>query len=131
MKFSTFLYNVKQGFSNIWRNKMFSLASVATMTACIFLLGLFYSIGVNFQGMVKDAEQSVAVTVFFTDGVTENQIKTIGEQIKTRPEVSSYHYVSADEAWETFQKDYLDGNKDLAAGFADDNPLANYANYEI
>lgn len=43
---------------------MFSLASIATMTACIFLFGLFYSIVTNFQAMVKDAESGVAVTVF-------------------------------------------------------------------
>lgn len=64
MKFRTFTYNVGQGFKNIARNKMFSFASIATMAACIFLLGLFYSIGVNFQSMVKDAESNVAVTVF-------------------------------------------------------------------
>ena len=29
---------------NIKRNKLFSLASIATIAACVFLLGLFYSI---------------------------------------------------------------------------------------
>ena len=44
MRISTFFYTIKQGLVNIWKNKMFSLASIATMTACIFLFGLFYSI---------------------------------------------------------------------------------------
>ena len=82
MKLSTFFYNVGQGFKNIWRNKMFSLASIATMSACIFLLGIFMSIGLNFKKMVKNAEESVAVTVFFKDDVTDQQIKEIGEKIK-------------------------------------------------
>ena len=55
MRISTFFYTIKQGLVNIWKNKMFSLASIATMTACIFLFGLFYSIVTNFQAMVKDA----------------------------------------------------------------------------
>jgi len=131
MRLSTLLYNIKQGFANIWRNKMFSLASIATMAACIFLFGVFYSIGVNFQSMVQDAEEGVAVTVFFEEGITEEQITTIGEQIATRPEVASYNYVSAEEAWETFKEEYFDGKEELAEGFADDNPLANSANYEI
>ena len=63
MRISTFFYTIKQGIVNIWKNKLFSLASIATMTACIFLFGLFYMIVVNFQSMVKDAESGVAVTV--------------------------------------------------------------------
>ena len=37
MRISTIAYILKQGFKNIWRNLRFSLASVATMAACIFL----------------------------------------------------------------------------------------------
>ena len=42
MRISTLGYVGKQGVKNIWRNKMFSLASIATMSACIFLFGLFF-----------------------------------------------------------------------------------------
>ena len=44
MKINTFFYSIKQGLKNIFRNKMFSLASIATMAACIFMFGLFYII---------------------------------------------------------------------------------------
>ena len=64
MRISTFFYTIKQGLVNIWKNKMFSLASIATMTACIFLFGLFYSIVTNFQAMVKDAESGVQSQYF-------------------------------------------------------------------
>ena len=37
MRISSIAYCIKQGLKNIWRNKMFSLASIATMAACIFL----------------------------------------------------------------------------------------------
>ena len=73
MRISTFFYTIKQGLKNIWKNKMFSLASIATMTACIFLFGLFYTIVTNFQSMVKDAESGVAVTVFFDEGISPVQ----------------------------------------------------------
>ena len=46
---------MKQGVKNIRRNKMFSVASIATMAACIFLFGLFYSIVVNFSYIVEKA----------------------------------------------------------------------------
>ena len=131
MKFSTFLYSVKQGFKSIWRNKMFSLASIATMAACIFLFGLFYSLGTNFQTMVKSAEEGVAVTVFFDEGISNEKIQEIGDKIATRSEVSEYNYVSAEDAWESFKEDYFEGNEELAEAYADDNPLADSANYEI
>ena len=53
MKISTLLYTIKQGFANIFRNKWYSLASIATISACLFLFGLFYSIVANFQNILK------------------------------------------------------------------------------
>lgn len=110
---------------------MFSLASIATMSACIFLFGLFYSIVTNFQAMVKEVESGVAVTVFFDDGITQEQIDAIGQEIKSRAEVASCTYKSADEAWAEFKESYFEGNTEAAAGFADENPLANSSSYEI
>ena len=88
---------------NIGRNKMFSLASIATMAACIFLFGIFFSVVTNFKTMVKTAEEGVAVTVFFEKGIEQDKIDEIGKEIKKRPEVAKYDFVSADEAWKDFQ----------------------------
>ena len=131
MRLSTFSYNFRQGLVNIWKNKMFSLASIATMTACIFLLGVFYSIGVNFQSMVRNAEEGVAVTVLFTVDATQEQIDAIGDAISARSEVAKYEFISAEEAWESYKMDYFNGDEEAAAVFADDNPLANSASYSI
>lgn len=131
MRISTIGYVGKQGVKNIWRNKMFSLASIATMSACIFLFGLFFSILVNFQYIIKSAEEGVAITVFFNDDATEEQKKEIGEQLESRDDVSEVKYVSADDAWAEFQKEYFGDNPELAEGFKDDNPLAGSDNYEV
>ena len=131
MRISTFGYVGKQGVKNIWRNKMFSLASIATMSACIFLFGLFFSILVNFQYIIKSAEEGVAITVFFNDDATEEQKKEIGEQLESRDDVSEVKYVSSDDAWAEFQKEYFGDNPQLPEGFKDDNPLAGSDNYEV
>ena len=81
MRISTVGYVGKQGVKNIWRNKMFSLASIATMSACIFLFGLFFSIIVNFQYIIRTAEEGVAITVFFDEDATDQQKEEIGEQL--------------------------------------------------
>lgn len=131
MRISTFLYTLRQGAKNIWKNKMFSLASIATMSACIFLFGVFYSVVVNFQSVVKEVESGVAVTVFFVDGATQEQIDEVGEQISKRAEVSKKVFVSAEQAWDEFQKVYFEGSEEMAEGFTNDNPLVNSSHYEV
>ena len=127
MRISTFFYTLKQGFISIFKNKWFSLASVATISACLFLFGLFYAILSNFQHIVKSAEEGVSVTVFFDEGITDDRIAEIGEMIQKRVEVSKVNYVSADDAWDSFKEEYLGEYSD---GFTE-NPLADSANYEI
>lgn len=130
MSINTFFYSIQQGFKNIIRNSMFSLASIATMAACIFMFGIFYILVYNVNAMVQDAEESVAITVFFDEGLSEEQIKKIGSEIEKRTEVKEMDFVSAEEAWESFKDVYFEGNEEYADGFSE-NPLANSANYEI
>ena len=127
MKISTFFYTLWQGIKNIFRNKLFSLASVATIGACLFLFGLFYSVLANFQHIVKTAEEDVCIVVYFDEDITDSRIEEIGDMIKRRAEVSKVNFVSADDAWETFKTEYLEGYSD---GFLE-NPLADMANYEV
>lgn len=131
MKISTFGYQIKQGFKNIHRNRLFSIASIATIAACIFIFGVFYSIVANTQHMIKNAENKVAVTVFFDEGTTDTRIDEIGEQIKVREEVDHVEYTSPEEAWENFKSQYFGEYEYLAEGFKDDNPLANSASYSV
>lgn len=109
---------------------MFSLASMATMAACIFMFGIFYILVFNVNAMVQDAEESVAITVFFDEGLSEEQIKEIGKEVGKRTEVRDMVFVSAEEAWESFKEVYFEGNEEYAEGFSE-NPLANSANYAI
>lgn len=131
MRISSIAYSLKQGFKNIVRNKMFSLASIATISACIFLFGLLYAIVANFQHIVMEAETSVSVTVFFKDGTTQEQIDAIGSEIAKRPEVSKYNYISEDAAWQSVINDYFKGDESVASSFEGDNPLVGSSSYEI
>lgn len=130
MRISTLRYTIKQGLKNIVHNKMFSFASIATMAACIFLFGVFYSLMTNFTYIVEKAEEGVAVVIFFDEDATDTQIRNIKTQLESRNDVLEVKYVDAEMAWEEFSKDYFGENADAAAGF-EDNPLANSDNYEV
>ncbi len=131
MKISTFFYTIQQGFRNLFRNKWYSLASIATISACLFLFGVFYAIVANFQNMVQSLEENVCVTVFFEEGITDARIEEIGRMISSRAEVSDLVYISAEEAWEGYQKIYFgDRVEEFIAGYPT-NPLYKDMNYEV
>lgn len=131
MKISTFFYTIQQGFRNLFRNKWYSLASIATISACLFLFGVFYAIVTNFQNMVRGLEENVCVTVFFEEGITDARIEEIGRMISSRAEVSKVVYISAEEAWESYQKIYFGDRVDeFIAGYPT-NPLYKDMNYEV
>ncbi len=127
MRISSFFYTLRQGFRNLFRNKLFTLASIATIGACLFLFGLFYAIVTNFEHIVRTAEEGVSVWVFFDEGLEDIRIQQIGDMIAKRPEVSDINFVSAEEAWEGFKAEYLGEYGD---GFTE-NPLENSANYQV
>ncbi len=144
MKISTFLYTIRQGFANIFRNKWYSLASVATIAACLFLFGLFYSIVANFQSIVLKAQENVSVTVFFHDPndlcpdghvagqiPTDQRIEEIGQMIYNRAEVSDVKFITDDEAWEKWATSWFKENFErYSIGFPD-NPLEGENSYEV
>ena len=140
MKISTLFYTIRQGFANIFRNKWYSLASIATISACLFLFGMFYAIVANIQSVVLKAEEGVSVTVFFhskydscgehSEGQIPSQmrIQEIGKLISVRAEVSEVIFQSADDAWNTFGPQLM--GEDYAVGFPE-NPLEGMDSYEV
>ncbi|MBQ8412081.1 MAG: permease-like cell division protein FtsX [Lachnospiraceae bacterium] len=132
MRISSILYSIRQGFKNIRRNLLFSLASIGTIVSCLFLFGVFYCVIVNFRTSMEELQNTVVISVFFDEGISDENIKLIGEQIRVREEVNTVEFISADEAWERYaKKKFADNYEAAMESFAGDNPLANSASYEI
>lgn len=129
---NTVLYCLKQGFSNLRKNILFSSASAATIAACIFLFCLFYSIVMNVQHIAWQAETTIGITVFFREDATMEEKEAFRKAVEENGGVKEIIYTSADEAWAKFKEDYFgDREAELAEAFADDNPLAQSDSYEI
>ncbi len=132
MKFSSLGYCIAQGFKSIGRNRIFSLASVATMALCIFILGVFYSVTANVNFMVDKMSDSLCVKVFFDNDISDERIESIGNSITDYEGVVLLHYTSAEEAWEEYREEYFgEEYSELAEGYEKDNPLKNSASYEV
>ena len=109
------------------RNLGYTIASIATISACLFLFGVMFALMFNLNEMFDTAEESVSVTVFFQSGTTEEEILQLKVAVEEREEVASVTYISADEAWASFSEEYLG---EYADGFTE-NPLADSANLEV
>ncbi len=105
------------------------MASIATVMACLTLIGTFYFVYLNVENALLKAESSVGMTVFFNEGVEEDRIKEIKSKLEKVEEISEVRYISADEAWEKYKKENM--TEEMAASFGDDNPLKESASLEI
>ena len=128
----TLFYCIGQGLANTRRNILFSIASVATVSACIFLFCMFFSIIANVRSIVYTAETTVGITVFFDESADDAAKESVKQAIMDRGGVKEIVYTSAEEAWEEFKTEYFgEDAEELSEAYADDNPLADSDSYEI
>ena len=64
MKIRTWKRMVNQGFRNVFRNRVMSLASISAIAAALFVLGLVVALVMNFNSMISSLESQVEITVF-------------------------------------------------------------------
>ena len=127
MRINTLFYCIWQGIRNIFKNKWFTLASVATISACLFLFGLFFSILTNFQHVVKNAEKGVCVSALLEADLTDERVQELQTMIGARTEVSELVYVSAEETWQQFAEENDFGD----VSYITENPLEDCAHFDI
>ena len=60
---------------------------------------MFFGIMSNVQQVVKNVESTVGVTIFFDEGMSEDEMKGIGKKIAVKPEVDRMEFTSGEEAW--------------------------------
>ena len=81
---------------------------------------------------MDDLENTVTISVFFEPGISDENIKLIGEQIRVREEVNTVEYISPEQAWENYAKEkFKDNYEEAMEIFAGDNPLKDSASYTI
>ena len=119
MRINTLFYCIWQGIRNIFKNKWFTLASVATISACLFLFGLFFSILTNFQ--------HVCVSALLEADLTDERVQELQTMIGARTEVSELVYVSAEETWQQFAEENDFGD----VSYITENPLEDCAHFDI
>jgi len=87
---------------NIKREKLLSLTNVFVMSMTFLILGVFISVVVVSQSILRNLEQQAQVTIFFKDDFTEERILTLKDQLSNDERIYSINYVSKEEAYDIF-----------------------------
>lgn len=103
-----FGYLLKEGFKNVWSNRIMSIASVCVLISCLILTGAAELLSLNVEKVVDSVGQSNETTVYLKDSVSELEAVYIGKDIEKIDNITSVRFYSKDDAFETYREDLGD-----------------------
>lgn len=123
MKFDSLKYSVKEALKSIKRNRTLSIASIATVTATLFILGVI-TLGVaNVDKAVTQLGSMVEVRIYLKDDISESNKNAIESKIKSVEGINTVTFQSKEDALKDVQKQLDDESGQLSSGFEDRNPF--------
>ena len=122
MKYSVLGYFIGEGFSNVFKNKKSTGASLMIMCATMIIFGIFLILGENINHFVDQVESEQGIQVFVKNEATQEQIDKLGEDIRKIDGVSTVDFVSKDEALEQM-KERFGERQDLLDGYEGENNI--------
>lgn len=100
MTASSLRYLTKEGFRNVWTNRMMSLASICVLMSCLVLIGSATMVFLNIDSLLARIEEENVVMVYVQDETTDEQLAQMKDQINAIDNVKEVEFVSKESAWE-------------------------------
>lgn len=122
MKYNGLTYLIREGFSNIFKNKKSTTTSIITMVCMMFLFGLFFAIGVNVNYMLEQVQMKQGMNVFIWDETTEEQKTQLETEIKALEGVNTVVFKNKQQALEDMKSRFKD-NQELMTGYEGENNI--------
>ena len=127
MKYSILGYFIGEGFSNVFKNKKSTGASLMIMCATMIIFGVFLILGENINHIIKDVESVQGIQVFATSETTEEEMLELGEKIRNLKvgdvnAVNGVKRVSKEEAL-NIMKERLKENQNILSTFEGENNI--------
>ena len=122
MKYNILGYLVGEGFSNVFKNKKSTGASLMIMCATMIIFGIFLILGENINHFVNEVESEQGIQVFVKNEASQEQIDELGNKIRAIDGVSTVEFVSKDEALEQMKERFGD-RQDLLEGYEGENNI--------
>lgn len=113
-------YLTKEGFKNIWLNRLMSVASISVLLSCLVMMGIAFMLIVNMQEIITNIEDSNVIVAFVDDNADDETVAKVRTDLMKIENVKDCEFVSKEDAFEE-QLDALGGDRTLFEGM--DNPL--------
>ena len=123
MKFSSLKYYIQEGFNGLLKNSLMSVASIATVAACIFIITVSSCIIANLHSMLTQIENNIGIVVFLDDDVDSEKINEVSDAINATEHVETVTYISPQEALDGLKEEW-DAAEILDGFDGENNPLS-------
>ena len=104
MRFNVINYLMREGISNLFKNKKSTMSSLMIMCATMLIFGVFFVIGENINAFVENVADAQEIRVFIKNEATEDEINEIGAQILQIDGVRNAEFVSKEDALDTMKE---------------------------
>ena len=119
MKYNIFGYLIGEGFSNVFKNKKSTGASLMIMCATMIIFGIFLILGENINHFVDQIKSEQGFQVFLKTDATDDEIQKVGEEIRAINGVSTAEYKDKTYALNKM-KEKLGDKSELIEGYGPD-----------
>ena len=97
-------YLIKEGFVNVWANRLMSIASISVLACCLLLMSAASLASVNINSIMDWVEGQNVIMVYIVDGTTDERIEVIKTEIENCGNIRSVDFVPKEDAFEEWVK---------------------------
>ncbi|MBQ7873592.1 MAG: permease-like cell division protein FtsX [Oscillospiraceae bacterium] len=119
---NSFFYLVKQGFKNLWNNRLMSLASIGVLVSCMLLIGAALLLSINVSSVVDAVEDQSEAIVYLDDDISDAAIEEVRDGIIATEKVATIEFISKEEALRSMMESLGDDGI-LFDAYAEENNL--------
>lgn len=117
MKGASLSYLTREGFRNIWVNRLLSLATIVVLISCLIIVGSGSLIFLNINAVLDLIEGQNVVMVYVNDDADDYMTQTLGVQLEAHTNVLEVEFVPREEAFQRQIEAYGD-KADLLEGLS-------------
>lgn len=121
MKGSSLKYLTREGFRNIWVNRLMTLASVTVLLACMVIIGVGAMAFFNINALLDKVEAQNVVMVYAPTDAQEDAVSELGQKLQALSNVETCEFIPKEEAFQK-QIEALGGDSAIVEGFSE-SPL--------
>ncbi|AWK52571.1 ABC transporter permease [Clostridium beijerinckii] len=126
MIINLFKHYIIDAIKSLRRNKTISLASSVTVTATLFIMGIFLILMQNVNIGMSNVQSQIEIKVFLEENINSTQQENIEQDLKKISGVKDIQFEDKADALKKFTEQISENDSSLLNGYGDShNPLPN------